>query len=150
MYLGALAEAITLVTLLLSVGHIQSATRAAAIGFVGPHAAPAVTKQAIAKVASILSVTVTIDVVVLSVAIAGWLVLAWANGRGAPLARVGAIVVCALYTALTIPGLSGDARYVPAALLAASCAVMAIGIAAVVLLLVKQSWPYYADHATAM
>lgn len=151
MYLGALAELITLVTLLLSVGSIQSATRAAAIRFAGPHAAPAVTKQAIAKVASILSVTVTVDVVVLSVAIAGWLVLAWANGRGAPLARVGAIIVCALYTTFTIPGLlSGGTRYAPAAPLAASCAVMAIGIAAVVLLLVKQSWPYYADHATAM
>jgi hypothetical protein len=151
MYLGALAEAITLVALLLSLGSIQSATRTAAIRFVGPHAAPAVTKQAIAKVASILSVTVTVDVVVLSVAIAGWLVLAWANGRGAPLARVGAIVLCALYTAFTIPGLlSGNARYVPAAPLAASCAVMAIGIAAVVLLLVRQSWPYYASHATAL
>ncbi len=151
MYLGALAEAITLVALLLSVGSIQSATRTAAIRFVGPHAAPAVTRQAIARVAAILSVTVTVDVVVLSVAIAGWLVLAWANGRGAPLARVGAIVLCALYTAFTIPGLlSGNARYVPAAPLAASCAVMAIGIAAVVLLLVKQSWPYYASHATAL
>ena len=100
--------------------------------------------------ASIVSVTVTVDVVVLSVAIAGWLVLAWANGRGAPLARAGAIIVCALYTAFTIPTLSGDARYAPAAPLAATCAVMAIGIAAVVLLLVKQSWPYYADHATAV
>jgi hypothetical protein len=150
MYLGALAEAATLVTLLLSVGSIRSATRAAAIRAVGPHAAPAVTQQVIAKVASTVSATVIVDVAVLSVSIAVWLVLAGANGKGSPLARVGAISACAFYTAVQIHGLSqGDATYAPAAV-AASCAVMAIGIAAVALLLVKQSWPYYASHATAL
>lgn len=151
MYLGALAEVITLVTLLLSVGHIQSATRAAALRAVGPHATHAVTQQVLAKVASTVSVTVIVDVAVTSVAVAGWLVLAWANGKGSPLARVGAIIVCAFYTAVTIEGFSqGNVAYAPAAPLAASVTVLAIGIAAVALLLVKQSWPYYASHATAL
>jgi hypothetical protein len=151
MYLGALAEVVTLVTLLLSAGSIRSATRAAALRAVGPHAAPAVAQQVLAKVASAVSEAIIVDVVVVSVAIAGWLVLAWANGKGSPLARVGAIIACAFCTALTIQGFStGAARYAPAAPLATSCTVMAIGIAAVVLLLVKQSWPYYASHATAL
>lgn len=151
MYLGALAEVATLVTLLLSVGSIQSATRAAALRAVGPHATHAVTQQVLAKVGSTVSVTVVVDVAVTSVAVAGWLFLAWANGKGSPLARVGAIIVCAFYTAVTIEGLSqGAATYAPAAPLVASCAVMAIGVAAVALLLVKQSWPYYASHATAL
>jgi hypothetical protein len=150
MYLGALAEVVTLVTLLLSVGSIQAATRAAALRAVGPHATHAVTQQVLAKAASVVSVTVLVDTVVTSVAIAVWLVVAWANGKGSPLARVVAIIACALYTAFTIPGLlSRDDTYAPAAPLAASWAVMAIGSAAVVLLVAKQSWPYYASDATA-
>ena len=151
MYLGALAELIALVTLLLSVGRVRSATHAAALRAVGPHASHAVTQQLLARVASTVNVTLIVDVSVMSVATAGWLVLAWANGKGSPLARVGAIVVCAFYAAVTIEGFSeGSTAYAPAALLAASVAVLAIGIAAVTLLLVKQSWPYYAAHATAL
>ncbi len=88
---------------------------------------------------------------VTSVAIAGWLVLAWANGKGSA-SRPGRRDhrVRLLHRGLRSQASSpGDAAYAPAAPLAASCTVMAIGIAAVVLLLVKQSWPYYADHATA-
>jgi hypothetical protein len=150
MYLGALVEVVTLVTLLLSVGSIRAATRAAVLRGVAPHATHAVTQQVLAKVASTVSVVILVDVVVTSVAIAGWLVLAWANGKGSPLARVGAIIACAFYTATTIQGLTlGDEAYAPAAPLAASITVMAIGIAAVVLLVAKQSWPYYASRATA-
>jgi hypothetical protein len=151
MYVGALAEVITLVAILLSVGSIRSATRAAALGGVGPHASRAATEQVLARVASTVSVSVMVDVVVASVAVAGWLVLAWANGKGSPLARVAAIIACAFYTACTIQSLSlGGATYAPSVALVASCTVMAIGIASVALLLVKQSWPYYASHATAV
>lgn len=149
MYLGALAEVAVLVTLLLSIGSIRSSTRAAVINAVGPHAAPAATKQLLASVASTVSVTIVIDIAFASFAIAVWLFFAWANGKGSALARVGAIIACAFYAALTIQGYAqGDAKYAPVAAIVASSAVLVIGITSVVLLLMKQSWPYYAPHAT--
>ena len=88
---------------------------------------------------------VTVGVVVLLIAIASWLFLAWANGKGSALARVGAIIAGAFNTAASVQGLlTGDATYAPAATIV-SCLVMAIGIAAVVLLVAKPSWPYYAQ-----
>src|SRR5690242_10834852 len=150
MYLGALAEGAVLVTLLLSVGGIQSRTRAAVIHAVGPHAAPAATRQLLASVASTVSVTIVIDVAFALFAIAVWLFLAWANGKGSALARVGAIIACAVYAALTVVGYAqGDAKYAPVAAIVAPSAVLVIGIAAVILLLMKQSWPYYTRPATA-
>ena len=150
MYLGALAEAAMLVAVLLSVGSIRSSTRAAVIHAVGPHANPAVTRQLLASVASAVSVTIIVDVAVALLAIAGWLFLAWANGKGSALARVGAIIACAFYTTVTIQGFAqGDARYAPVGLAIVSGAVLVIGIAAVVLLLMKESWPYYSRPATA-
>ncbi len=144
MYLGALAEAAVLVTVLLSVGSIRSSTRAAVIHAAGPHANPAVTRHLLASVASAVSVTIIVDVAVALFAIAGWLFLAWANGKGSALARVGAIIACAFYTTVAIQGFAqGDARYAPVGLAVASGAVLVIGIAAVVLLLMKESWPYY-------
>ncbi len=144
MYLGALAEATALVIMLLSVGSIRSSTRAAVIHAVGPHANPAVTRHLLASVASAVSVTIIVDVAVALLAIAGWLFLAWGNGKGSALARVGAIIACAFYTTVTIQGFAqGDAKYAPVALVVVSGAVLAIGIAAVVLLLMKESWPYY-------
>lgn len=146
MYLGALAEVAVLVSILLSAGAIQSITRAAVLQAVGPHANPATTQQLLASVASTVRVTILVDVVVALVSIAGFLLLAWANGKGWPLARVAAIFACGLYTALTVGGFAqGDAKYAPAAPIAASSAVLAIGIAAVVLLLMKQSWSYFSQ-----
>jgi hypothetical protein len=148
MYLGALAEAAVLVSLLLAADDIQSTARAKTIRALGPHATPAATSRLLARVAWAVSTAITIDVVVLVVVIAGWLFLAWANGKGSPLARVGAIIACTFYTVGTVPGLlSSNAVYVPAADIA-SCVVMAIGIAAIILLLMRQSWPYFADQAT--
>jgi hypothetical protein len=150
MYLGALAEAAVLVTVLLSIGSIQSRTRAAVIHAVGPHAAPAATRQLLASVASTVNVTIVIDVAFALFAIAVWLFLAWANGKGSALARVGAIIACAIYGALTIQGYTqGDANYAPVAAIVASSVVLVIGIAVVILLLMKQSWPYYTRPATA-
>jgi hypothetical protein len=150
MYLGALAEVAVLITLLLSIGSIRSSTRAAVIHAVGPHAAPAATRQLLASVASTVSLMIVIDVVFAVFAIAVWLFFAWANGKGSALARVGAIIACAIYAAFTIAGYAqGDASYAPVAAIVASSAVLVIGIAAVILLLVKQSWPYYTRPATA-
>lgn len=150
MYLGALAEAAVLVTVLLSAGSIQSITRAAVLHRVGPHADPATTQQLLANAASTVSVTIDADVVVALAAIAGWLLFAWANGKGSALARVGAIIACTLYTTLTLGGFAqGDVSYSPVPPLAATSAVLAIGIASVALLLMKQSWPYYAQPAAA-
>ncbi len=150
MYLGALAQAAVLVTDLLSAGSIQSITRAAVLREVGPHASPATTQQLLANAASAVRVTIFVDVVVALAAIVSWLFLAWANGKGSALARVGAIIACALGTALTLGGfMQGDASYCPVPPLAASCAMLAIGIASVVLLLMKQSWPYYTQPASA-
>src|SRR5262249_3246627 len=141
MYLGALAEVAVLVTVLLSIGSIRSSTRAAVIHAVGPHAAPTATRQLLASVASTVHVTIVIDVAFALFAIAGWLFLAWANGKGSGLARVGAIIACAIYGTLTIVGYAqGDANYAPVAAIVASSAVLVIGIAAVILLLMKQSW----------
>jgi hypothetical protein len=149
MYLGALAEAALLVTVLLTAGSIQSAARAAALRALGPHAAPAATQQLLAGVAATVRGEVVMDVAVLLFALAGWLVLAWANGKGSALARVGAIIACALHFAASGAGLlNGDVTYAPAAI-AVSCAVTVIGIAAVALLLVKQSWPYFGRPASA-
>jgi hypothetical protein len=150
MYLGALAQAAGLVGLLLSAGSIRSATRAATIRALGPHAAPAVTEQVLARVAATVSVTIIVDVAVALFAIAGWLFLAWANGKGSPLARVVAIIACAFYTTASVEGFTqGDAAYAPVVLVIVSSAVLGIGYAAVVLLLMRQSWPYYASPATA-
>jgi hypothetical protein len=150
MYLGALAEVAVLVTVLLSIGSIRSSTRAAVIQAAGPHADPAATRQLLASVASTVNVTIVISALFALFSIAAWLFFAWANGKGSALARVGAIIACAIYAALTIQGYAqGDANYAPVVAIVASSAVLVIGIAAVILLLMKQSWPYYTRPATA-
>ncbi len=104
----------------------------------------------LASVASTVSVTIVSDVAFTLFAIAVWLFLAWANGKGSALARVGAIIACAVYGALTIQGYAqGDANYAPVAAIVASSTVLVIGVAAVILLLMRQSWPYYTRPATA-
>jgi hypothetical protein len=131
MYLGAVAELSVLVTLLLTEGSIRTAVA---------QRNPQLTA---AQLGSLTSVFIA-DTVILSIAIAGWLWLAWANGKGRDWARLAATVCCALYTAgLIIDLTGGTARYAPAALIATAVS-WAIGLAAVVLLFMKQSWPYYA------
>lgn len=149
MYLGALVQVAELGTVLLTAGRIQSHARAATIRALGPHATTAVTHQLLARVASAVNTAVILGVAFLVVVIAGWLFLAWANGKGSPYARVGAIVACAFYLTDAAAGLAGgDVSYAPADTIV-SGAGLAVGIAAVVLLLMKQSWPYYARRATA-
>lgn len=148
MYLGALVHVAELITVLLTAASLQSHARAETIRALGPHATAAATHQLLGRVASAVNTTVILGVAFLVVVIAGWLFLAWANGKGSPYARVGAIVACAFYLTDTAVGLAtGDATYAPADVIA-SGAGLAIGIAAVVLLLMKRSWPYYARRAT--
>jgi hypothetical protein len=137
MYLGAVAEFAVLVSVLVTATRISSA------------ASLPITHQLLARVTTTVDAELTADVVIALLAIFGWLFLAWANGKGSPYARVGAIIACAFYTAALTEGLlHGDAMYALAATIASSAA-MVIGIAAVVLLVMKQSWPYYARHSTA-
>ena len=147
MYLGAVAEFAVLVSVLVTAGSISSAARSAVLRAAGAHASLPVTQQLLARVTTTVDAELTADVVITLLAIFGWLFLAWANGKGSPYARVGAIIACAFYaTALTGGLLDGDATYALVATMASS-AVLVIGIASVVLLVMKQSWPYYARTA---
>jgi hypothetical protein len=149
MYLGALAELGLLVTLLVNWGGIEAGARAAALRSLGPHAAPAAIQYLHANIGSTIGAELTADVVMTLFATGGWLLLAWANGKGFPYGRPLAIIACAAYTAVTAAGLAkGDMTYAPAPAIT-SCTVVAIGIATVVLLVMRQSWPYYARHVVA-
>jgi hypothetical protein len=147
MYAGALAEVAVLVTLLVSVGRIESSAQAMAVRAIGPQAASAAARQALANVGPTISVVLTAEVVITLFAIAGWLLLAWANGKGFPFARVAAVILCAFYTALLSMGLvNGSAALAPVPVIAAGVAGV-IGVATVILLVMKQSWPYYERQA---
>jgi hypothetical protein len=147
MYTGALAEVAVLVTLLVSVGRIESGAQAMAVRAIGPQAASAAARQALANVGPTISVVLSAEVVIALFAIAGWLLLAWANGKGFPFARVAAIILCAFYTALLSMGLvNGSAALAPVPVIAAGVAGV-IGVATVILLVMKQSWPYYERQA---
>lgn len=149
MYLGAVAELAVLVSVVVTAGSVSSAARSAALRAIGPHASLPVTQQLLARVTTTIDAELTADVVIALFAIAGWVFLAWANGKGSPYARVGAIIACAFYTAILTEGLlHGNISYAPAASISA-IAVMVIGIASVVLTVMKQSWPYYARPAAA-
>jgi hypothetical protein len=128
---------------------IEAAARAATLRSLGPHAAPAATSLLLANTGTTIGAELTADVVVTLFAIAGWALLAWANGKGFPYGRPPALIACIAYTAVTAAGLAkGDMTYAPA-LAIASCIVVAIGVATVVLLVLRQSWPYYSRHAVA-
>lgn len=149
MYLGAVAEIAVLISIVVTASGISSAARSAALRAVGAHASLPVTQQLLARVTTTVDAELTADVVIALFAIACWTFLAWANGKGSPDARVAAIIVCAFYTAVLTAGLlHGGLSYAPAAIIAAIVA-MAIGISSVVLIVMKQSWPYYARLATA-
>jgi hypothetical protein len=130
MCLGAVAEIATLITVLLSWGSIRSAATQHYPG----HAS---------LVARLVNDDVTKDVVVLTILVAAWLLVAWGNGRGNQWARLAAIVLAPLYTVDLGSELSqGVAALAPAAMIASAVA-WALGVAAVAFLLRSPSWPYY-------
>jgi hypothetical protein len=130
MYLGAVAELGVLVTVLLTEGSI----RAAVI-----NRNPQVTMAQLGP----LNTVFTVDILGCCVGIAVWISLAWANGKGYGLARVAAIVLCAISGVLLLVDVAdGTALYAPAAVTAGGVTWL-IGLAATVLLLRKQSWAYF-------
>jgi len=134
MYLGAVAEVGVLVTLVLTEGSIRAAVM---------HRVPGLTA---AQLGSLNSVFIA-ETVILPFVIALWLWMAWTNGKGNDWARVAATVCCAFCTVGMIVDMAdGTARYAPATLLAAAVT-WVIGLAAIVLLFLKQSWPYYARQS---
>jgi hypothetical protein len=135
MYLGAAAQVAVLITVLLTAGDIRAAVQAAAAA----HHDPAVTAQALQLVQSDL----VLDQVVLPVAALLWIFTAWANGKGYDWARVVAVGLFGIMSVGMLANLvQGAAEYAPAAMIG-SGVVWVIGLAAVVLILQKQSWPYY-------
>lgn len=133
MYLGVLVEIGTLVIFLA----MWPGIRAALLG----------SDSALRQYPDELSTVETIrtaDIVVLSVAIGYWLLLAWGNGRGYKVARLGAVFGLLFNTLAVGTDLAeGAYRYAPAAM-AATGLNWPIGLAAVILICWKQSWPYYA------
>lgn len=149
MYLGVLAQLSVLVILLVNWSGVEGAGREAAIRSLGPHPAPAAIQFLHANIGATIGAELTADVVVTLFAIAGWLLLAWSNGKGFIYGRPIGILACAAYAAVTAAGLGkGDMTYAPA-LAIASCVVVAIGLAANVLLVMRPSWPYYARRSVA-
>jgi hypothetical protein len=149
MYLGALAEIAVLVTLLVTSGSISAAVRANAIRSLGPHPDHAAAAQATANAATVISNHLDGDILVLLLAVAGWLVLAWSSGKGWGPARGYAIILCAVYTSLTALDVSQGTWAVAPAAVIASAVTLTIGVTAVGLLLAKPSWRFYGARTAA-
>ena len=130
-----MAQLAVLITVILTAGHIRAAVQAA----MAPYHNPAATAQVMHAV----NISLVVDTVVIPVLIVVWLFMAWANGMGYDWARVAAICLFAFSCAgLLIDLAQSTAKYAPAALISSGVN-WAIGLAAVVLILQKQSWPYY-------
>lgn len=149
MYLGALAEVAVLAITVLSAGSIRAAAQAVAIRGLGPHPDHAIVAQTLAQVGSLVDTDLTADVMLGLFAVAGWLFFAWVNGKGYPSARGGAIIMCAFYTAgVALLVVRGDASIAPASVIASGVEA-AIGVISIILLVMKQSWPYYERRSVA-
>jgi hypothetical protein len=140
MWLGAVAELGMLIIVLVSADRIRATVRAAFI------------QQGSAEVAhamALANVHILVDMLVIPCMIAGWLWLAWANGKGYDWARPAAIFAFMFgVVVVSFSVAQGDLTYAPASMIA-SCAVCAIGLAATVLLMLKPSWPYYERRAVS-
>ena len=135
MYLGAVAQLAVLITVILTAGHIRAAVQTAMAAYHNP----AVTAQVMHAV----NIDLVVDKVVIPALIVVWLFMAWANGKGYDWARVAAISIFGLSCAgLVIDLAQSTAKYAPAAVIS-SGVTWVIGLAAVVLILQKQSAPYY-------
>jgi hypothetical protein len=141
MYLGAVGQVAVLITVILTAGHVRAAVR----GAVAAYHNPAVTAQVMHAV----NIVLALDQVVMPVVIVLWLFMAWANGKGYDWARVAAISFFGVSCAGMVINLAqSSVTYATADMIAAGV-VWAIGLAATVLILRKQSWPYYVRHPAA-
>ncbi|HEY2508361.1 MAG TPA: hypothetical protein VGI58_17730 [Streptosporangiaceae bacterium] len=122
---GAVVQFTTLVTLLATSASIRMA---AARGGTPTHS---------------LTFTLVGEGILLGLAVAMWLWLAWANGRRRDPARFVSLAVFLLYTMGLVRDLSGHAlAYAPVEMSVAIVA-WAIGLVTIVLLFIPRSWPYY-------
>jgi hypothetical protein len=138
MYLGAVGQVAVLITVILTAGHIRASVQAAAAAYHNP----ALTAQVMHAV----NIELTLDWVLTPVVIILWLFMAWANGIGYDWARVAAISLFAFSSVgMLIDLAQSAATYAPAAVIAAGVQ-WVIGLAAVVLILRRPSWPYYVRH----
>jgi hypothetical protein len=131
MYVGAAVELCTLITILATLGSLRSTILRRNPGFNA------------AQWHAFVSAQIVPLIIAAALAVAVWLWMAWANGRGHRWARV----VFALFFAVTTGSLlSGIARgsvvYAPADLIAGS-ALCLVALAAVLLIFSKQSGEYY-------
>jgi hypothetical protein len=138
MYLGAVAEFVAVITFRLTLSSIRVAFY---------DRLPRLTAAQLAGVTADLNRALTIDMVVGSIAVAVWLWVAWATGKGSQLARLAAILCFTLCSVGIIVDLaSGAAVYAPVGMMVDGV-VWLIGLAAIVNLLRKQSWAYYERQA---
>ena len=134
MYLGAVAQLGVLIIVILTANGIRTAAL---------HRYPHYSAQ----VLQAMNVNYIADLVAIPIAIALWLWMAWANGKGNDWARLVAVSLFAFDTlAMIIHLAQGSAELAPAAMIA-SGVVWAIGFAAITLIFWKRSWPYYARQA---
>jgi hypothetical protein len=135
MYLGAAAQVAVLITVLLTASDIRAAVQAA----VAVHHDPALTAQAL----QLVQANLVADYIFLPVAVLLWIFSAWANGKGYDWARVVAIGLFGILSVgMLVHLVQGSAEYAPAAVIGSGVE-WVIGLAAVVLILQKRSWPYY-------
>ena len=134
MYLGAVAELSVLIILILTANGIRTAAL---------HRYP----HDSAQVLQAVHVDHIVDLVAIPLAIALWLWMAWANGKGNDWARLVAVSLFALNTLAMIFQLARDTAAVAPAAMIASGVAWAIGLAAITLIMWKQSWPYYERQA---
>jgi hypothetical protein len=134
MCLGAAAELGLLIIVLVTADNIRATVRAA---FIQQGSAEVTHAMALANM------HLFVDMLVFPCMIAGWLWMAWANGKGHDWARPAAIFAFMFEIVAVVFSLAqGDLTYAPASM-TASLLVCAIGLAATVLLMLKPSWPYY-------
>ena len=140
MYLGAVGQLAVGITVILTAGHIRAAVQTAMAAYHNP--------AATAQVMHAVNITLVLDRVILPVAIVLWLFTAWANGKGYDWARVVAIGLFGFFCVGMLADLvQSTATYAPAAVIGSGVE-WVIGLAAIVFILRKQSWPYYVRQPT--
>jgi hypothetical protein len=134
MYAGAALEVIALIVSLLTRGSLKSAILKAHPGYTTAHLHVVENDRAVSLVIGAV------------IAIALWLWMAWANGRGRNWARVVSAVFFGINTLDLIISFA-VVRAVPTSIV--GIAIWLVGLAAIVLLFRKESGPYFRPRASA-
>jgi hypothetical protein len=131
MYVGAVVELAALITIVATPGDIRSAILARNPGYTG------------AQWHAVLRAHIVPDEIAAPIAIGLWLLLAWANGRGYGWARVVFAAFFMLSTVGLLAALGQGAAVYATADLIAGVALWFVELAVLLLLVNKQSGPYY-------